>query len=74
MEPCVARIASSITLLPEVRAVISRAVRIGTPDEISVPSVRVKRAIERLAQHVAEDRHAQQQAVDRCAVRASVAT
>src|SRR2546430_11191926 len=32
-----------ITMLPAVRAVISRPSRIETPDEISVPSVRVKR-------------------------------
>ncbi len=43
-----AMIASSITLLPAVRAVISRPVRIGTPEAISVPSVRVKRATEPL--------------------------
>ena len=36
--------ASSITLFPAVRAVMSRPLRIGTPEEISVPSVRVKRA------------------------------
>src|SRR5437879_13895984 len=32
-----------ITMLPAVRAVISRPSRIDTPDEIRVPSVRVKR-------------------------------
>src|SRR3989454_12666135 len=32
-----------ITMLPAVRAVISRPSRIDTPEEISVPSVRVKR-------------------------------
>src|SRR5205823_4942836 len=38
------KIAFSTTLLPAVRAVMLRASRIGTPDEMSVPSVRVKRA------------------------------
>ena len=37
-------IASSMTTLPAVLATISSASRIGTPDESSVPSVRVKRA------------------------------
>jgi hypothetical protein len=37
-------IACSITLLPAVRAVMRSASRIGTPEETSVPSVRVKRA------------------------------
>ena len=37
-------IASAMILLPAVRAVISRPERIGTPEAISVPSVRVKRA------------------------------
>ena len=37
-------IAYSTTLLPAVRAVMSSASRIGTPEETSVPSVRVKRA------------------------------
>ena len=37
-------IASWITRLPEVRAVISRPFRIGTPEEMSVESVRVNRA------------------------------
>src|SRR2546426_2443387 len=32
-----------ITMLPAVRAVISRPSRIDTPDEMRVPSVRVKR-------------------------------
>ena len=32
-----------ITMLPAVRAVISNPSRIDTPDEMSVPSVRVKR-------------------------------
>ena len=36
--------ALSTTALPEVRAVMSKPSRIGTPLEISVPSVRVKRA------------------------------
>ena len=36
--------AFSTTRLPAARAVMSRPSRIGTPDEISVPSVRVKRA------------------------------
>ena len=40
----VAMIASSTIALPEVRAVISRPSRIGTPEETSVPSVRQKRA------------------------------
>jgi len=38
--------AFSITLFPAVRAVMSSAVRIGTPEEIMVPSVRVNRAID----------------------------
>ena len=42
-------IASAITLLPAVRAVISRPPRMGTPEEMSVPSVRVKRATEPLS-------------------------
>ena len=41
----VAKIACSMILLPAVRPVIVSASRIGTPDETSVPSVRVKRAI-----------------------------
>ena len=36
--------AFSTTLLPAVLATTSSASRIGTPEEISVPSVRVKRA------------------------------
>ena len=36
--------ASSSTALPEVRAVMLRPSRMGTPEVISVPSVRVKRA------------------------------
>ena len=40
-----AKIASSTILLPAVRAVIVSASRMGTPEETSVPSVRVKRAI-----------------------------
>ena len=36
--------AFSTTAFPEVRAVMSRPSRMGTPLEISVPSVRVKRA------------------------------
>jgi hypothetical protein len=38
MMPC------SMTQLPELLATISMASRMGTPDESSVPSVRVKRA------------------------------
>jgi hypothetical protein len=34
----------STTRLPAERAVMSRPSRIGTPEEMSVPSVRVKRA------------------------------
>ena len=37
-------IASSTTALPAVRAVMSRPSRIGTPEEVSVPSVRQNRA------------------------------
>ena len=37
-------IASSTITLPAVLATISSASRMGTPDESSVPSVRVKRA------------------------------
>ena len=40
----VAMTAFSTTRLPAVRAVISKPERIGTPLEMSVPSVRVKRA------------------------------
>ena len=40
----VAMIASSTIALPEVRAVISSASRIGTPEDTSVPRVRQKRA------------------------------
>jgi hypothetical protein len=36
--------ALSITTLPALLATISSASRMGTPDESSVPSVRVKRA------------------------------
>ena len=36
--------ASSSTALPEVRAVMLKPSRIGTPEVISVPRVRVKRA------------------------------
>ena len=36
--------ASSSTALPEVRAVMAKPSRIGTPEVISVPRVRVKRA------------------------------
>ena len=39
-------IARSTTLLPAVRAVMTRASRIGTPEETRVPSVRLKRATE----------------------------
>jgi hypothetical protein len=38
------RIAASITLLPAPRAVMARASRMGTPEDTSVPRVRVKRA------------------------------
>ena len=37
--------AAWMTMLPAVRAVMSRPCRMGTPDEISTPSVRLKRAI-----------------------------
>ena len=40
----VVMIASSMIALPDVRAVISRPSRIGTPDAMSVDSVRQKRA------------------------------
>ena len=40
----VAMIASSMIALPAVRAVICRPSRIGTPDDVSVESVRQKRA------------------------------
>ena len=40
----VSMIASSTTALPAVRAVISSASRIGTPDDTRVPNVRQKRA------------------------------
>ena len=40
----VCRIASSITALPDVRAVMSRPSRIGTPELNSVDSVRQNRA------------------------------
>ena len=42
----VAMMASSMIAFPEVRAVISRPSRIGTPDWIRVPRVRQKRATE----------------------------
>ena len=45
IDSLIARMAFSITLLPAVRAVMSRAVRIGTPEVIIVPRVRVKRAM-----------------------------
>ena len=38
------KMASSTTTLPAVRATMSSASRIGTPEASSVPSVRVKRA------------------------------
>ena len=52
-----------ITALPEVRAVIDRPSRIGTPEVISVPSVRVKRATAILQQQRSEDGQIQQDTV-----------
>jgi hypothetical protein len=57
-------IASSMMALPAVRAVMSRPSRIGTPEAISVDSVRQNRATAILRRMFAEDRQLQQQAVD----------
>jgi hypothetical protein len=53
-----------MTRLPAVFAVISRPSRMLTPDEISVPNVRVKRETADFRQHVAQHRHLEQQLVD----------
>ena len=57
--------ARSTTLLPEVLAVISSASRIGTPDDTSVLSVRVKRAIDDLRIRSPKTGDCRNDAVDR---------
>ncbi len=56
--------ASSSTALPEVLAVMLKPSRIGTPDVIKVPRVRVKRATAIFLQKHPQNRHVQQHLVE----------
>ena len=57
--------AFSITALPEVRAVMSKPSRMGTPLEINVPSVRVKRATAIFLISMPDQRNLQDDGVNR---------
>ena len=57
--------ALSTTALPEVRAVMSKPSRMGTPLEIKVPSVRVKRATAIFRISGADQRNLQEDGVNR---------
>ena len=60
----VASSASSTTALPQVEAVMSSPSRIGTPDAMSVPSVRQNRATAIFRRSGPSDRQREQPAVD----------